>query len=113
MRQVSVTMTSGGYSDWMHIDRRGTSGDDYLVVVEMDEGANLVDFEFSPQRPGNDKADSRGNPTIAIQHNILKDLNVSCCSTLMVPFQAFRLNVRKFGAGSITATVVQGGLHGN
>ena len=113
MRQVTVSRTSVGVSDWSPVDRRGTSGDDYLIVIDMDESGNVVDFEFSPQRPENIVADARGAPTIIIQHDILKDLAEPCASTLLVPFQAFRLNVKKYASGTITATVVQGGLHGN
>jgi hypothetical protein len=106
-------MTSRGFSDWHPVDRRGTSGDDYLAIVDMPQGDNIVDFEFSPERPENTAADARDAPTIIIQHNILKDLNAPCASTLMVPFQAFRINVKRYTGGTITGTVVQGGLHGN
>ena len=113
MRKISVSMTSRGVSEWMAIDRRGTSGDDYLVILEMDEGSGLADFEFSPDRPENTMADARPAPTIVITHNILHDCRNALASTLTVPFQSFRLNVKSYRYGTITATVVQGGVHGN
>ena len=112
MRKISVTQSTQGVSEWMPVDRRGTSGDDYLVVVEL-QGGNLVDFEFSPDRVGSTDASARDDPTLIIQHDVLCDLTESCASTLMVPFQSFRLNVKDHAGGDITATVVQGGLHGN
>ena len=113
MRQVTITKSSQGLSDWHAIDRRGSSGDDYLLIIEIVGGGNIVDFEFSPERPGSTAADVRDEPSIIIQHNILKDLTESCASTMLVPFQAFRLNVKKYGTGIIKAIVVQGGMHGN
>lgn len=114
MRKISISATSQGATDWVPVDRRGTSGDDYLVVIEIEGGSdNSVDFEFSPDRPANTVADSRDAPTLVIQHNVLKDLSESLASTMVVPFQSFRLNVKKYTAGTITATVVEGGEHGN
>ena len=113
MRKYTLTTTAAGTSDWSPVDRRGSSGDDYLVVVEILGAGNVVDFEFSPERPGVSGADSRDNPTIIIQHDVLSGLTESCASTMVVPFQAFRLNVKKFTGGTIRAHVVQGGFHGN
>lgn len=114
MRKLSISASSTGVTDWVPVDRRGTSGDDYLIVIEITGSyENVVDFEFSPDRPANVVADSREAPTLIIQHDVLKDLNESLASTLVVPFQSFRLNVKKYVSGTITATVVEGGQHGN
>jgi hypothetical protein len=112
MRKISISTTSQGVTEWTPVDRRGSSGDDYLVVVEI-EGTALVDLEFSPDRPANTSADPRPEPSIILTHNVLKDLEVSCASTITVPFQSFRLNVRQLGTGTVTAIIVQGGYHGN
>jgi hypothetical protein len=113
MRQFIVSATGTGTTEWSPVDRRGSGGDDYLVVVNMENGEGVVDFEFSPERPGSSGADSRSDPTIILQHDVLKDLTESCASTMVVPFQAFRLNVKDYKNGTITAVVVQGGIHGN
>lgn len=106
-------MTSAGVSDWKAIDRRGTAGDDYLVLIEMDNNSGLADFEFSPDRVAATGSGARGEPTTIIQHNILKDCRNALASTITVPFQSFRLNVRSHRSGTISAIVVQGGNHGN
>jgi hypothetical protein len=113
MRRVSISTTTTGTTDWHPIDRRGSSGDDYLVVVEITSAGSIVDFEFSPERPPNTVADARDAPDIIIQHDVLKDLTESCASTMRVPFQAFRLNVKSINGGTVTAYVVEGGFHGN
>lgn len=111
MRIFETTITGEGHSEWAPVDRRGSSGDDYLVVVDI-QGTGLVDFEFSPQRPPAAGADAREAPSIIIQHDVLKDLSESCASTMIVPFQAFRVHVKE-GKPTVTAYVVQGGHHGN
>lgn len=112
MREYIANQTRHGFSDWSPVDRRGSSGDDYLVVVEI-LGDMIVDFEFSPERPANSTVDIRPDPTTIIQHDVLKDLTESCASTMIVPFQSFRINVKVYNSGTVSATVVQGGHHGH
>lgn len=113
MRKQVITMTSQGVSEWMPVDRRGSSGDDYLIIIDMESGRGTADFEFSPDRPEDLTAGNRAAPSTIVQHNILKDVNESCASTMIVPFQSFRLNVKKHLSGSISLIIVQGGQHGN
>lgn len=106
MRQTTVSATSSGVTEYKCIDRRGNAGTTYLVIVDMENGAGMVDFEFTPDDCIDD------TPTLWIQHDILKDVSESCASTISVPFQAFRMNVLSYTSGTISVRVVQGGYHG-
>ena len=71
----------------------------------MESGTGTVDVEMTPD----DCID--GTPTIWIQHNILNNVTESCASTMNWPFQAIRLNVKKYNSGTITLRILQAGYH--
>jgi len=105
LRQTLIETTETGVTAHKCVDRRGNAGDNYLIVVDMESGTGTVDFEFTPD----DCID--GQEETWIKHDVLCDLTESCASTLNIPFQGFRLNVRDYKSGTIKAKVIQGGYH--
>jgi hypothetical protein len=105
MKQITIEATAKGVTDFKCVDRRGNAGTTYLVIVDMESGQGTVDFEFTP-----DDCIENDDP-IWIQHDILKGLSSSCASILEVPFQGFRMNVKKYSQGTIKLRVVQSGFH--
>ena len=106
MRQQVIEATSAGATDFVCVDRRSSASESVLIVVDMDDGSGTVDFEFTPDDCIEDET------PLWIQHDVLKDLATSCASSIMVPFQGFRLNVKTYKSGTIRVRVVQGGDHG-
>jgi len=105
LKQITIEATAEGFSDLKCVDRRGNAGGTYLVILDMENGDGLVDFEFTP-----DDCIDNEDP-LWVQHNVLNGLTTSCASTISVPFQGFRLHVRSYRGGTIKARVVQGGYH--
>ena len=105
MRQQIISATQAGTTGFKCVDRRSTAGDKFLLIIDMESGSGTVDFEFTPD----DCIDA--TQLIWIQHDVLKDVTESCASTIHVPFQAFRLNVKSYGGGTISARLVQSGDH--
>ena len=105
MKQTTIEASATGPTEYKCVDRRGNAGGEFLIIIDLEAGTGVVDFEFTPDDC------IEGEPDIWIQHNILKDVTESCASTINVPFQAFRMNIKSNGVGTIKARVVQGGFH--
>jgi hypothetical protein len=98
---ISQAITATGASEWMRVDSVGDAGAKFLLVVDLESSSGcLVDLEFAVQ-------DVLDSDSLAIQHNILKDLDESTASTLAVPATGFRLNVKKYGAGTVNLRIIQ------
>jgi hypothetical protein len=99
--EYTIEATERGLTDWYRMDAAGQAGNDFFLVVDMNEaGAGRVDVEFAVQK-------TLDANTSSIQHNILKDITSSTASTLHVPVTAFRLNVLEYTAGTITLRIIQ------
>ena len=108
MRETTIEATSVGETTHKCIDRRGSAGTEYLIIIDMESGNGIVTFEFSPEEDCPTET-----PMLWIEHDVLNNITESCASTINVPFQSFRLNVKNYIEGTIKAKVVQGGYHGN
>ena len=106
MEQLTIEASTAGTTEYKCVDRRGNAKHVYLVILDMESGTGTVDFEFTP-----DDCIDETSP-IWIQHNVLCDVTESCASMISVPFQGFRMNVKKHSGGTIKLRLVQGGYHG-
>lgn len=105
MRQQKITMSAQGISSYQCIDRRSAASTDILVVLDWEGGQGIASIEFTPDEC------VTAEPELWIEHDVITDLDHSCASTLNVPFQAFRLNVKRLTSGTVSARIVQGGDH--
>jgi hypothetical protein len=99
--EFKQTVATQGITDWIRVDATGRAGHAFFIVVDLTaDGGSIVDVEFAVEK------DLNSSP-VCIQHNILKNISVSTASNLHVPISAIRMNVIKYGAGTISLRVLQ------
>lgn len=99
-------MSTVGTSDWMCVDRRGSAHQIFTLLVDMSRGSGTATVEFTVQ-------DTTEDNILAIGHDILADVETSCCSRQTSPVTAFRLNVTTHTDGDIVLRILQAGYFGN
>ena len=99
----SQTSSTNETTEWLRVDSKGISGNNFLIVVDMEAGGGsalaCVDVQFTI-----DKDLSSASP---IQHHILLDVQESTASTLHIPIQGIRMKVLGHKKGTVKLTVQQ------